>query len=509
MEFYPFAQAVAARPRFVPLPTASVGSLLASASKAGRPDTRPSERAGSALDAIAGAMRALFAVVCLGAGCTGNPDSAGAGETADVAGETGDSAAPHAYEVFWGDLHAHSGLSPDGCENPAALCLPDATLPGENFFGNAAANGLSFAAITDHAEFVRYERPVDGVVLDIWDRTHELIAAAEGGPVIPILGYEWTASGSRSDQAGVHRTVLIEDPSACEAFRVPGYPQPTPKDNGSGGELYRPNLTHPIVSSPALAAALAAAGTGEGCAPSRTTSFLHHVAASIPAAVEWTNPAFPLESDTVVEMASEHGTSECQDPELPDCDWHLHAETYDPLGSVQTALAAGFQLGFVGGTDRHDADPGQLGLGPGASGHLYDSDGDDVVDAAALQYTTGTLTGVFANSPLTRSAIFDALASRHTLVASRVTTGLSIAATNSTGTTFLPGDALVPGAYSISVSLVDPLVTSWSAELVAPSGLTNEIGELTFATGDIWYVRMTLTVEDVEHRVWASPFFTL
>ena len=42
----------------------------------------------------------------------------------------GDSAEARAETVYWGDLHAHSGLSQDGCEDPDALCLPDETLPG-------------------------------------------------------------------------------------------------------------------------------------------------------------------------------------------------------------------------------------------------------------------------------------------------------------------------------------------------------------------------------------------
>lgn len=457
---------------------------------------------------------ACFILVVLTAvACTETPEPAADGtrpmETADSADDSGGNASTHDYMVYWGDLHAHSGLSADGCENPEALCLPDATLPGEAFFANAAANGLAFAAITDHAEFVRYQRPMDGVELDIWDRTHQLIAAAEGGAVIPILGYEWTASSARTDPPGVHRTVLVEDPKACAAFRVPGYPQPATKARGGTGEMYLPNTAPSVVDSRGLAAALSAAGLRDGCVPSRTISFLHHVAASIPASVDWTNPAFPLATDTVVEIASEHGTSECQDPNLPECQWHLHAETYAPLGSVQSALAAGFRLGFVGGTDRHDADPGELSLGPGASGHLYDSDGDGVVDAGALQYTTGTLTGVIADSPLTRAAIFDALASRHTFAASRTITGLSVTATDSAGTTYLPGDDLPAGTYDIGFSLLDPLVSSWSAELVNPSGATRAVGELPFAAGDIWYVRVKLTVDGGEHRVWASPFFGL
>lgn len=418
-----------------------------------------------------------------------------------------DTATPAPLSVAWGDLHAHSGLSQDGCEDPDALCLPDGDLPGEAFFDNAASNGLAFAALTDHAEFVTYRRPADGVELDTWERAHDLVTAAEAGPVIPILGYEWTADGVDEDQVGVHRTVLLEDPLACSAFRVPGYPQPDLKETFPAVEDYVPNPAAPVVDSRELEAALAAAGDAEGCTPTRSVSFLHHVAESPPASVDWSNPAFPLASDTVVEIASEHGSSECADIDADGCDWHAQSAVYVAPGSVQSALGLGLQLGFVGGTDRHDADPGRLDVGPGPTSHLYDGDGDGVDDSAYLQYTSGTLTGVLAPAPLTRAGIFDALQTRHTLVGSRAFSGLDVHAVDADGGSWLPGDALPSGTYTVLAQLDDPDVTEWSAELVDPSNATTALGSVTLAPGDVVYVRIRATVAGVEHRAWASPFF--
>jgi len=418
-----------------------------------------------------------------------------------------DTATPAPLSVAWGDLHAHSGLSQDGCEDPDALCLPDAELPGEAFFDNAATNGLAFAALTDHAEFVTYRRPADGVELDTWERAQELVTHAEAGPVIPILGYEWTADGVDEDQVGVHRTVLLEDPLACAAYRVPGYPQPDLKETFPALEDYVANPAASVVDSRELEAALAAAGDGDGCTPTRAVSFLHHVAESPPASVDWTNPAFSLPSDTVVEIASEHGSSECADIDADACDWHAQSTVYVPSGSVQSALGLGFQLGFVGGTDRHDADPGRLDAGPGPTSHLYDSDGDGVEDTAYLQYTSGTLTGVLAPAPLTRAGIFDALQSRHTFVGSRAFAGLDVHAEDTSGGTWLPGDLLPAGPYTVVVQLDDPDVTDWSAELVDPSNAATALDSLTLAPGDVVYVRVRATVAGVEHRAWASPFF--
>lgn len=418
-----------------------------------------------------------------------------------------DDSGEHALAVSWGDLHAHSGLSQDGCEDPDALCLPDGDLPGETFFDNAATNGLAFAALTDHAEFVTYRRPADGVEVDIWERTKTLIAAAEDGPVIPILGYEWTADGVEDDQVGVHRTVLLEDPAACAAFRIPGYEQPDPKEQFPALEDYEPNPAPSIVDSRELAASLAAAGSQEGCAPTRVVSYLHHVAEASPASVDWTNPAFPLDSDTVVEMASEHGSSECAVPAAGGCDWHLQSAVYDEAGSVQHALQLGFALGFAGGTDRHDADPGRVDLGPGPTAHFYDSDADGVQDAAFVQYTTGTLTGVLAPSPLTRAGIFDAIAARHTFASSRVLTGLSVEAMDAAGRPYLPGDDVPAGTYTVHVTVDDPDVSAFSAELLNPSGAALAVGEVSFGLGETWYVRVDTTVDGVAHRAWASPFF--
>jgi hypothetical protein len=418
----------------------------------------------------------------------------------------GDSAEAPAETVYWGDLHAHSGLSQDGCEDPDALCLPDETLPGARFFDNAAANGLAFAAITDHAEFVTYARPADGVSIDIWDTTRAWVQAAEGGPVVPILGYEWTADGTGASEDGVHRTVLLEDPAACAAYRIRGYAQPDLKAEFPVLEDYTDNPATPVVDAPALQAALEAAATAPDCAASRSISFLHHIAEAPPAAVDWANPAFTNAADTVVEIASEHGSSECADPTRPECAWHLQRGAYVPSSSFQSALSQGFRLGVVGGTDRHDADPGQLHKGPSATAHFHDTDGDGVQDAAYPQYTTGTLTGVIAQAPLDRAQIFDALAARHTYAASWLAEGVSVRA-SSEDATFLPGDEVPEGTYEINVSLDDYAVDSWRAEVVAADGNALPTGAIDLVAGDVYYVRIEAMVDGVEQRLWASPFF--
>ena len=431
-----------------------------------------------------------------------------------------DTSSSEALSVSWGDLHAHSGLSFDGCEDATALCLPRGNAPGTDFFENAGTNGLDFAAMTDHAEFVTYSRVADGVSVDIWDSAREIVANAEGGPVIPILGYEWTADSADPSVDGAHRTVLLEAPTACPEYRIQGYAQRDLKSDTVGLEAYTPNPAPEVPDARDLQAALETAGTQPGCAPSRWVSFLHHVAEDPPAAVDWTDPALTLDSDTLVEVASEHGSSECADPVASGCDWHLNSEAYQPGGSVQTALASGRRLGFVGGTDRHDGQPGRLDDGPSASGHLYDRDSNGTYDDAYLQYSTGTLTGVITELPLTRAAIFDALEARHTLVASWPATGLWIEASSAQGS-HLPGDEVPAGSLVLHVTLDAPEVSEWSALLIAPEGpaIPFEGGDSApdylvldtrgAAPGSVtpYYFRVDATVNGEPQRAWSSPFF--
>ena len=57
---------------------------------------------------------------------------------------------------LWGDLHAHSNLSMDGCEDVDQNCSERGSTPAEDFFDQARSHALDFAALTDHAEYVTY-----------------------------------------------------------------------------------------------------------------------------------------------------------------------------------------------------------------------------------------------------------------------------------------------------------------------------------------------------------------
>jgi hypothetical protein len=86
--------------------------------------------------------------------------------------------------------------------------------------------------------------------------------------------------------------------------------------------------------------------------------------------------------EPVVEITSVHGVSEAVGH--PKC-------IYGPVesGMVQSALARGYRLGFIGSGDTHDGHPGMRALGGGCMG----------------------LAGIYATE-LTRQAVFDALRAR-------------------------------------------------------------------------------------------------
>lgn len=421
----------------------------------------------------------------------------------------GDTGTDPAWVVAWGDLHAHTNFSADACEDPES-CVPDAPTPGEAFFERAALNGLRFAAMTDHAEFVTWTRTSDGLSLDIWSATQALLAAAEGGPVVPILGYEWTAGEDPEDATRHgHRTVLLEDPAACAAYRVGGGVYEDRKA-WLGFEDYAPNDATWVNEAGALEERLAAAGGEPGCVPTRVVQFVHHPALDPPASLDWSEPYGTVAGDRLVEIYSEHGTSECADPAGDGCDFHLHAEHYAPEGSAQAALQLGWKLGFVAGTDSHDADPGSIANGTSHSAFFYDADGDGRADDPQSQWGPGGLTGVIVeDGALDRGAIFDALQARHTLASSWPFAGLTVRARGADGSTWLPGDD-VPAAASpltVEVTVDDPEVTGWLVELVDPWNGIEAGPELVLGAGEIRYPRLRVDRGGTEERVWASPFF--
>ena len=409
------------------------------------------------------------------------------------------------YTVAYGDLHTHSNLSQDGCEDETNDCLPLGFYPGEELYAHAYEQGMDFGAITDHAEHDRYQRPADGVDIDIWAWAQALVQEADGGPVIPIVGYEYTAAFG-------HRTVLFDANEVCPAYRKATTTSRTPKDV-FGLEVYTGGTDDGYASSASFVAGMEAAATEVGCEPVRWISYYHHPAYKPPGEVKWSVPSVATAyTDTVVEIASEHGSSECYNLTWPGCDFRAQAKSYQANGSVQRALQLGYRLGFVGGSDNHQTDPALLLDGPGYIGHLYDIDGDGIDDSPNHQFTDGTITGVYVEGLLDRTAIFDAIDTRHTFATTWPFDGLKLHAVNTSGMVYLPGDdvPIAGGPLTLEIDLTDPIVSSWYAEIVNPNtGAVSTATTLDLSDGVPRYVRIRAWVNGVEQRLWASPFFPI
>ncbi len=419
--------------------------------------------------------------------------------------------------LAWGDLHSHTGLSHDGCEDPADRDCPARTeIPGAEEFANGVANGLDFVALTDHAEWDRYQNAETGVDVDIWDQGAAWVAEAEGSGIVPMIGYEWTSAYTDGGpvEVGGHRTVVFEDPAPCRSYRVPAVPLSVRKP-ASAVETYTVT-TSPFSDLPSeLAAALAAAGSSGGCTPTRYVSYFHHPAYDPPAWVDWTSPLNEEIDNPLVEIYSEHGSSECASLDIEGCDWNINdrsisGEAYwRPDGSVQRALQLGYAMGFVGGTDNHEASPG-YGLISGVPGHTA------TIFGAELAFSPGAVTGVLHDPlGLDRAGIMDALLGRRTFASSWLFEDLRVAAVGADGALYLPGsdvpEAASPltllvvvgdAATTVRVQLIDADGASWVDE---ESASVREPFDLL--AGDVRYVRVRAWFGDVEHRAWASPFF--
>jgi hypothetical protein len=412
--------------------------------------------------------------------------------------------------IVWGDLHNHTNLSHDGCEAPDNRCLPDAELPAEEAFPRAIAYGLGFAALTDHAEFTRYLRPDDGIDLDIWSRMQELVRAAEGTSAFGILGYEWTSTCDAEPgeiYQATHRTVLIEDVEGCAEWRIPSCHGTGVVSYGT--ERYQYSELEPAVQPSALRARLQAVPDLDGCGPSRAIGFFHHVAQDRPAWVDWASAESWVEGDRVVEIASEHGSSECDTRVATEgCDWRYSTDHHVDDGSIQYMLQMGHRLGFVGGTDNHMDEPGRVAGGPGQVRDLQANPKSP--QPWHDQYSNGTVTGaIVTGSRFDREELFDILEARHTVVASWAAEKLVIYASGADGERYLPGDDIPADAMplELTVALEDPRVTQWTLDVVDAFGQVTAETTLTIPAGEPRYVRIRAMQGETEHRVFASPFF--
>ncbi len=418
--------------------------------------------------------------------------------------------------VLWGDLHAHTNLSGDACEDYDNSCLPWGEAPGSEIFAAAEEAGLDFLALTDHAEHSIYERIDLGTELDSWEWTLHLAAEAEGGPVIPIVGFEWTGMYDIYDDeqgttrpGGGHRTIVFDGLEPCADFWVGArFFESTKVGLGYEDYVQRSRM---LVQPDELRDHLA--HTATVCDPVRYLVWFHHTGVEIPRSVDWTVPKHRQLGDTVIEIYSEHGASECYDESLEGCDWNIQDGYVAGDGSVQTALQLGYPLGFVSGTDSHDARPGSIE----DEASVVVMGTVDGVPTLREQTAPGGVTGVLAaGDEPGRPDIVDAIELRHTVAASWLFDAVRIVALGQDGEVYLPGDDVPAEASPLElvVEIEDEAVELWQLQLLDPyhdviaeveaSSLREPID---IVVGDVRYLRVRAWIGDSEQRLWASPFF--
>lgn len=243
--------------------------------------------------------------------------------------------------ILWGDIHGHTVLS-DGLRSPEAYYA----------WGRDVAR-LDFCALSEHSWAIDDAK---------WDRIRELTHQFhEPNRFVVFTAFEWNQGDARpapSRGRPNHRNVYFFDPDEdLSPFR-------------------------PRLSSTPDPSALWALLEGR-----RAITIPHHTGLPWEThyGTDWSfhDPHF----QRLVEIFSDWGSSECPETTYP-------LPERAPGNFVQDALARGYHLGFVGGSDTHDSRPG-LNAVP-RQGHPYAWTG---------------LTAVLAPS-LTREALWTALWNR-------------------------------------------------------------------------------------------------
>jgi len=287
------------------------------------------------------------------------------------------------HDLYWGDLHGHTGYS-DGFGTPSA------------YFDYAEAGRLDFCAVSDHAEWIEYyegrlqtqqESPIP-----LWaNLASETEARYLPGTFVTFLGSEWT-----SDDYG-HRTVVFGSTGSIPPLPPSTQSQPTPSD---------------------LWAALR---------PYTAMTIPHHVT-RWGSLMDWSHHDPAMER--LVEIYSKwgNGASAWTSYELP-----TRYRQYPRLRAVAAAsgvdamLERGYRMGIVAGSDSHQGHPGStavddpLGtimpsdeLPTTAEGFFQALDDGYTVDHREPSGGGGGLAGVWATD-LTREGIWDGLYARQTL----------------------------------------------------------------------------------------------
>jgi hypothetical protein len=262
---------------------------------------------------------------------------------------------------YFGDLHAHSGVSTDGGSSDLGGC--DECGATRDAFAIARSNGLDFVAFTEH----NYSPE------EAFDEFQELVRDHNdpAGGFLTIPGAEISFRSRTQVYGHKNAYVFSDDPSLH--VRLADFPPDRAVDGCAG--IWQ--------------------GADELSALGPTLLFAHHPAGGVPMPTDWSchDPRY----EAVVEVISEHGNS-------------LQADTdYSPIreivaeSTVHHALETfGLELGFIGSTDNHMTHAGSV----------------CELDTMKTRFPYGGALAMLAlpkDAAFTRRAIYDEMVARRTL----------------------------------------------------------------------------------------------
>ena len=363
---------------------------------------------------------------------------------------------------YFGDPHAHTGVSDDGESSDLGACTSCG--PFRTVLDTARDNGLDWVALSDHINGLPTATEEDYAAL-----TALVVDGNDpAGGFVTIPAAEVWFLVPDGTKLGHKNVLLFGDDAALTGLTItdvrPADTEVTVVANCGAIATWMEELSD--VYGPALI-------------------IPHHPALTVPMATDWGCHADVWEPS--VEVYSGHGNSLAV------------TATYDPprngpepTGTVEAALdpdGYGLQMGFMAGTDSHDTQPGSTCDPDSEAGHPY----------------AGGLTGVVipSTTPFERAAIYDAIVAHHTYATSGPMVPLAVQWETGHAALGGLGDAIgVPLGQSLDVVVrVPPAYASavLSVTLVGPAGT---VVTLSAVTDGGWAT--TLSPADVPRYLYAA-----